>query len=85
MAIGMKMGRTDPKDRETLLKVYDRCQRFWEQFEKEFGSRDCYSLIGLHLDDPEENKQWAATGGRGKCTEIVRKTAEMICDYMEEI
>lgn len=85
MAIGMKMGRTDPKDRETLLKVYDRCQRFWEQFEKEFGSRDCYSLIGLHLDDPEENKQWAATGGREKCTEIVRKTAEMLCDYMEEI
>ncbi len=85
MAIGMKMGRTDPKDRETLLKVYDKCQKFWDQFEKEFGSRDCYALTGYHLDNPEENKQWLATGGKEKCMEIVRKTAQMLCNYLNEI
>jgi len=85
MAIGMKMGRTDPKDRKTLLMVYEKCQQFWEKFEKEFGSRNCYDLIGLHLDDPEENKKWAETGGREKCTAIVEKTAGMLCEFLGEI
>ena len=84
MAIGMKMGRIDPKDRKTLLGVYDKCQQFWEKFEKEFGGRNCYDLIGLHLDDPEENKKWAETGGREKCMAIVEKTAGMLCDVLDD-
>jgi C_GCAxxG_C_C family probable redox protein len=54
MAIGMKEGRTDPKDRDRVAKVYGKCQQFWNQFEKEFGSTHCYNLIGYHLDDEEE-------------------------------
>ena len=38
MAIGMKMGRVDPGDREALSKVSEKCQQFWDQFEKEFGN-----------------------------------------------
>ena len=83
MAIGMKMGRTDPKDRETLLKVYEKCQQYWEKFEKEFGSRDCYALIGYHLDDPEENRKWLESGGREKCTAIIEKAARMLCEFLE--
>lgn len=85
MAIGMKMGRTDPKDRGAALKVYERCGEFWGRFEKEFGSGDCYKLIGYHLDNPEENKQWLAVRGREKCAEIVEKTAKMLCDFVNEI
>jgi len=82
MAIGMKMGRIDPKDRETLSKVSEKCQQLWDQFEKEFGNINCYSLIGYRLDNPEENKQWLATGGREKCACIVEKTARMLCDFL---
>lgn len=85
MAIGMKTGRTDPKDRKAALKTYERCREFWDRFEKEFGSGDCYKLIGYHLDNPEENKQWLASGGREKCMEIVKKTAQMLCDFVKEI
>ena len=85
MAIGMKLGRTDPKDREALLKVYEKCQQFWEHFEKEFGSRDCYKLTGYHLDDPEENQQWLASGGREKCLNIVGKTAHMLCEFVNQV
>ncbi len=85
MAIGVKRGRTDPKDREALLMVYEKCQQFWEKFEKEFGSRNCYDLIGLHLDNPEELKKWLETGGREKCRALVGKTAEMLCDSLSEI
>ena len=49
MAIGMKMGRTDPKDKGAISKVYGKCQEFWNQFEKEFGSNVCYNLIGAGL------------------------------------
>jgi C_GCAxxG_C_C family probable redox protein len=84
MAIGMKMGRTDPKDRETHFKVYEKCQQFWGKFEKEFGNTNCYDLIGLHLDDPEESKKWAKTGGREKCTAIVEKTAQILCEFLNK-
>jgi len=84
MAIGMKMGRTDPKDKETISRIYGKCQQFWNQFEKEFGKTDCYGLIGIHLDNPEENKQWLASGGREKCAAIVEKTAHMLCEFIKE-
>lgn len=85
MALWMKMGRVDPKNPETVSKVYEKCQQFWDQFEKEFGNINCYSLIGYRLDNPEESKQWLASGGREKCAGIVEKTAEMLCDFLEAI
>ena len=67
MAIGMKMGRTDPKDKEAVAKVYEKCQEFWDQFEKEFGSNVCYNIIGAHLDNEKERQRWLASGGMEKC------------------
>ena len=81
----MKFVRTNPKDRETALKVYEKCREFWDRFEKEFGSRDCYALTGYHLDNPEENKQWLATGGREKCADIVERTGQMLCEVIDKI
>ncbi len=84
IAIGMRSGRTNPKDRETASKVYEKCRQFMDRFEKEFGKKDCFSLTGgYHLDNPEESKKWAAAGGREKCTDIVEKTAQMLCQYIE--
>ena len=82
IAIGMKSGRTDPKDRVTALKIYEKCRQFWDKFEKEFGSLNCYDLTGHHLDNSEENKKWLASGGREKCRDIVTKTAYMLCEFM---
>jgi C_GCAxxG_C_C family probable redox protein len=84
MAIGMKMGRTDPKDKETISKVYEKCQKFWNQFEKEFGSNLCYNLIKTHLDNEEKRQKWLASGGMEKCTGIVEKTARMLCEFIKE-
>jgi len=85
MAIGMKMGRTDPKDKEAVSKVYLKCRGFWNQFEKEFGSRECYQLTGVHLDNEEERQHWLAAGGHEKCGAIVEKTAQMLYDYLVDI
>lgn len=83
MAIGMKLGRTDPKDRGAALKVYEKCREFWDRFEKEFGSQNCYVITGYHLENPEEMKQWLKSGGREKCAEIVEKTAQMLCNFIK--
>jgi C_GCAxxG_C_C family probable redox protein len=85
MAIGMKMGRTDPKDKQTVSKVYTKCQEFWNQFEKEFGSNLCHDLTGAHLDREEERQKWLASGGMEKCAAIVEKTAQMLCDFVKDI
>ena len=85
MAIGMKMGRTDPKDKQAVSKVYTKCQEFWNQFEKEFGSNLCYDLIGVHLDREEERQKWLTSGGMEKCSKIVEKTAQMLCDFVKGV
>jgi C_GCAxxG_C_C family probable redox protein len=85
MAIGMKMGRTDPKDKQAVSKVYTKCQEFWNQFEKEFGSNLCYDLTGAHLDREEERQKWLASGGMEKCAAIVEKTAQILCDFVKDI
>ncbi len=85
MAIGMKMGRTDPRDKEAVTKVYEKCREFWDQFEKEFGSNVCYNITGAHLDDEEERQKWLTSGGMEKCVAIVEKTAGMLCDFLGEI
>ena len=85
MAIGMKLGRTDPKGKEAVSKVYAKCQEFWNQFEKEFGSTLCYNIIGIHLDNEEERQKWLASGGMEKCAKIVEKTAQMLCDFVNEM
>ncbi len=84
MAIGMTMGRVDPKDTDTISRLYERCRQFWNQFEREFGSNICYHLIGVHLDNEEERQKWLATGGLEKCRHIVERTAQMLCDFIKE-
>jgi len=85
MAIGMKIGRTDPSDKEIVAKVYRKCQQFWNRFEKELGSTSCYNLTGYHLDHEEERQKWLASGGMEKCADIVKKTAGMLCEFIDEI
>lgn len=75
IVIGMKFGRTDPKDVDSELKVNVKCRQFWDQFEKEFGSNLCYDIFQYRLDKKEERQKWLASGGMEKCADIVEKTA----------
>lgn len=84
MAIGMKMGRTHAEDKETIARVYEKCQEFWDRFEKEFGSHLCFHITGFRLDQEEERKKWLASGGLERCRSIVEKTAKMLCEFIEE-
>ena len=85
MVLGMKFGRTDPGDQNRKEKVYDLGYRFWDRFEKEFGSCYCYNLIECHLDNAEERKKWSASGGMEKCGFIVERTVRLLWDFIEEM
>ena len=82
MALGLKYGREDAKDREAVLKTYEKVQQYWDRFEKEFGSRDCVKLTGFNLGDSEEYKKWQETGGREKCTALIEKAFHVAYEYL---
>ncbi len=84
MVLGMKFGRTEPEDKERKEKVYGLGHRFWDRFEKEIGSCYCYDLIECHLDNPEEQKKWLASGGLEKCSSIVERAAVLLSGFLEE-
>ncbi len=84
MVLGMKFGRSDPEDRAGRDKVYGLGYRFWDLFEKEFGSCTCYDLIQCHLDDEEERKKWLASGGMEKCRSIVEQTARLLEEFLND-
>ncbi len=85
MVLGMKFGRTEPHDQDRKEKVYELGYRFWDRFEKEFGSCYCYNLIECHLDNAEERQKWSASGGVEKCRSIVERTAKLLLDFIEEM
>jgi C_GCAxxG_C_C family probable redox protein len=83
MVLGMKFGRMEAEDKARKEKVNDLGYRFWDRFEKEFGSCYCYNLTECHLDHPEERKRWLDSGGMEKCNAIVEKAAAMLYDFLE--
>jgi len=82
MAIGIKYGREDAKDRDAVLKTYEKVQQYWDRFEKEFGSRDCATIIGYNLGDQEQYKKWTESGGREKCTALIEKAFQIAYEYL---
>ena len=85
MALGMKFGRTDPNDKETVARLYEKCRQFWDRFEKEFGNVDCLHITGFLLEKPEELKKFQEAGGKAKCGDLIEKTARMLCNFIEGI
>lgn len=62
LAINMLCGRNDTSD--TVEDNYKVVRDFVRRFEAEFGSSNCFQLVGCHLDTPEgqvffkENNMW---------------------------
>ena len=85
MVLGMKFGRTEAGDQDRKERVYELGHRFWDRFEKEFGSCYCHDLTECHMDRPEERRKWLDSGGMEKCGAIVERTAAMLRDFLEGV
>lgn len=84
MAIGLQHGRAVEKDKESGPKSYALAEKLYGVFEKEFGSPTCYDIIKINLRDEEERTRWANSGGPESCKELVKKTARLTKQVIEE-
>ena len=80
MTLGVKYGRNDPKDRKSVPILNKKVQKFSERFVKEFGSRDCLELAGYRIENREQFKAWAASGGVKRCNAMMRRTVQILID-----
>lgn len=80
IAIGQKYGSNEPiqKGRD---EAYSMALKFYDGFQKEFGSVFCRNLIGYDLSDPKElKKAWDSRVFLHKCVHIVEKTVDILID-----
>jgi C_GCAxxG_C_C family probable redox protein len=85
LIIGARVGRKDAQDRDGREKAYSGAYRFWDRFEREFGSMECRALSGCRMDDAEDRQRWLTAGGPEKCRDMVERTAEILFDYLDEV
>ncbi|MFQ6125591.1 MAG: C-GCAxxG-C-C family protein [Candidatus Heimdallarchaeota archaeon] len=77
-------GRNDLDNVEALYNTYKPVQCFFKKFRDEFGSTNCYDIIGIDLKDAVARHKWIEAGGLEKCAELVGKAARMIAEVMQE-
>jgi C_GCAxxG_C_C family probable redox protein len=82
MGIGLALGRS--RAEETVNRAYAATQRFIQQFETEFGARDCHQLLGCDLGTEEGQKTFRESGLRDRCTSFSGRAAELAQRIIEE-
>lgn len=84
MLLGLKLGYTDPDDGDTKMKLYQITKEAINEFEKEFGSIECYELLGLKkgefLGEPKiRTEQYYQ---ERPCIRVIRKAVTIAEKYL---
>lgn len=83
MAIGIKHGTNEPSP-EKRLKAYEIAQRFYDQFERRYGSVFCRDLIGCNLSNLEEfKKAQEANVFEKKCSNFLKGAVEILLELID--
>ena len=83
MAIGLKHGHTDPKDKETKAKAYARVRDYAGRFRARNGSILCRELLGCDISTPEGMDQAREKGlFADRCPRFVSDAAEILEDVL---
>jgi C_GCAxxG_C_C family probable redox protein len=83
MGISLTLGRSAPN--ESVEPSYTAVQKLIKEFEKEFGDRNCYTLLGgCDLNTPEGQAIFAEKGLMGTCLQITGKAAEIAARIIME-
>ncbi|SFL76966.1 C_GCAxxG_C_C family probable redox protein [Desulfomicrobium norvegicum] len=76
LAVSLVLGRTSKTD--SVEPAYAATRRLVDEFEKEFGGRDCRTLLdGCDLGTPEGQAMFTKQGFVLRCTRFTGKAAEM--------
>ncbi|MGE5098153.1 MAG: C-GCAxxG-C-C family protein [Betaproteobacteria bacterium] len=82
MAIGLVLGRNDPK--EPVQDCYAPIQKLVRDFESEFGARDCDRLLGCDLGTAQGQLLFRVNGLRERCVRYTGRAAEMAAQLIHE-
>jgi C_GCAxxG_C_C family probable redox protein len=83
MGIGLALGRSTPD--ESVEPSFTAAQKLITEFEKEFGDRNCYTLLGdCDLNTPEGQAMFEEKKLIEHCLQITGKAAEMAARIIVE-
>lgn len=83
MAISVVNGRDNTTT--TVEAVYQVVRDFVDRFETEFGSSNCYHLIGCRLDTPDGQAHFKENGLWENCRVFTREAARLAMASLEEL
>ena len=86
MAVGLKMGYSDPKDSEAKKAHYKRIQELAERFRERNRYIVCRQLLGLEGADtnPVPSERTQEYYKKRPCAELVGDAAEILEEYLAE-
>ena len=70
IAAGLAFGRDSAH--EERGKIYGLIQDLLNDFRQEFGSVECYQLVGIPYEEPRWSEKWEALKMRERCVDFVR-------------
>lgn len=84
VAVGLRLARTSPEDKDTKELVYRVVNGVFRRFEEEFGTLECRKLTGLDFN--QENPQAELDRVHAEvCTKLVRFVADAALAELEAV
>jgi C_GCAxxG_C_C family probable redox protein len=82
MGLGLALGRSQPS--QSIQSVYAATQRLIDEFEREFGSRDCHVLLGCDLGTSEGQATFREKKLGERCTHYTGRAAEIAASILAQ-
>ena len=86
LTLGMLYGAEGENlsSQEALVESFQPVIRFYRDFEKAFGSRNCPEIIHADLSNPDERKKWVERGGLEECARLCGRTVRILFEVIRE-
>jgi C_GCAxxG_C_C family probable redox protein len=81
MALGLLFGRNNPE--LPVDAVYGKVQQFLNTFHEEYGSINCFELIGVDLGTERGREQFKQMGIRSTCRGFTGGAARMVAEIIQ--
>ncbi len=82
MGISLVLGRESKND--TVATTYQATKELIEEFESEFGAKDCHKLLGCDIGTEEGMAHFRTQNLRANCSNYTRKAAEIAVQILSK-
>ena len=82
MGISLVLGRESKSD--TVAATYEATKELIEEFESEFGAKDCHKLLGCDIGTEEGMAHFRSQNLRASCSNYTRKATEIAVQILSK-